>query len=114
MSLSLKTAFKLKAYRLLLYVPTPVCQPHVSWEGSLQFCLEPGATLKRPAPLPFDMHDGLGAVALAHSGSRADKITKPDSLYIGVVLPTLVINQVCCFWSLLLYTIFSVIKVYCQ
>lgn len=75
--------------------------------GAFNFALNPGP-LKRPALLSFDTHDGLGAVVLSHSGSRADKITKPDSLYIGLVF-----DQVCSFWSLLLYTIFLVIKLYC-
>lgn len=57
--------------------------------GSFQFCPEPWTTLKRPAALPFDTH---GTAVPSHSGSRADRITKPDSLYIGVVLPSLVIN----------------------
>lgn len=50
--------------------------------GSFQFCPEPRTTLKGLAHHSFDTRDGSGAVVLSHPGSRADKITKSDSLYV--------------------------------
>ncbi|NXU61741.1 CF206 protein, partial [Horornis vulcanius] len=90
-SLSLKTAFKLKAYRLLLYVPTPVYQQHVSaGKDSLQFCPEPWTTLKGPAPLSFATHDGLEALLIQYHGFCAHSIgvkgiTLPGNPAIGIL-----------------------------